>query len=147
MILLRALAFYSQTTGHQPACRASERAAQVFLKGHLFKCLSDGTGITDDFLKLCYPCYWHDDILFGLTVPAEAGHIKDPDVVRTSPCLKPIAYRVAEQMSNGCSPVDWEGTSTKRMSPFVTVDALSVLKQVTSDDHEAPRLLGSKNQR
>jgi hypothetical protein len=56
-------------------------------------------------------------------------------VVRTSTCLKPIAYRVAEQMSNGCSPMDWEGTSTKRMSPFVIVDALSVLKQVTSDDH------------
>ena len=40
-------------------------------------------------------------------------------------------YRVAEQMSNGCSPVDWEGTSTKHMNPFVTVEALSVCKRAT----------------
>jgi len=72
------LAFYSRTNGHQPACRASERAAEVFLKGYLFKCPSDGTVITNDFLKLCSPCYRHDDILFGLIVSAEAGHIKDP---------------------------------------------------------------------
>jgi hypothetical protein len=129
------LAFYSRTTGHQPACRASERAAQVFLKGQLFKCLSNGTGITDDFLKLCYPCYWHDDILFGLTVPAEAGHIKVPQ------CGEDLFLLEAKCLPGGGADeqwllaVDWEGISTKHMSPFVTVDVLSVLKQVTSDDH------------
>ena len=37
----------------------------------------------------------------------------------------------AIKMSNGCSPVDWGGTSTKHMNPFVTVEALSVCKRAT----------------
>src|SRR5438067_897407 len=47
---LRALSLYSRSTGHQEAREASERATEYFLKHHLFKRLSDGAVITDDFL-------------------------------------------------------------------------------------------------
>ena len=140
---LRALSLYSRSTGHQEAREASERATEYFLKHHLFKRLSDGAVITDDFLKLFYPYYWHYNILFGLKVLAEAGHIDDPRChealsILDAKCLpdggypaEKKYYRVAKQMSNGCSPVDWGGTSTKHMNPFVTVKALSVCKQAT----------------
>jgi len=140
---LRALSLYSRSTGNQEAREASERATEYFLKHHLFKRLSNGAVITDDFLKLFYPYYWHYNILFGLKVLAEAGHIDDPRCcealsILDAKCLpdggypaEKKYYRVAKQMSNGCSPVDWGGTSTKHMNPFVTVEALSVCKQAT----------------
>ncbi len=143
LLPLRALSLYSRSTGHQEAREASERAAEYFLQHHLFKHLSDGTVISDDFLKLFYPYYWHYNILFGLKVLAEAGHIDDLRCrealsILDGKCLpdggypaEKKYYRVAERMSNGCSPVDWGGTSTKHMNPFVTVEALSVLKQAT----------------
>jgi hypothetical protein len=37
-------------------------------------------------------------------------------------------YRVTDEHTNGRSMVDWGGTSTKLMNPFVTSDALAVLK-------------------
>jgi len=140
---LRALSLYSRVTGHQEARAASERAAEYFLQHQLFKRLSDGAVISDDFLKLFYPYYWHYNILFGLKVLAEAGHIDDLRCrealsILDGKCLpdggypaEKKYYRVAEQMSNGCSAVDWGGTSTKHMNPFVTVEALSVLKWAT----------------
>jgi hypothetical protein len=99
--------------------------------------------ISGDFLKLFYPYYWHYNILFGLKVLAEAGQIDDPRcrealAILDAKCLpdgdypaEKKYYSVAEQLSNGCSAVDWGGTSTKQMNPFVTVEALSVLKRAT----------------
>ena len=107
----------------------------------LFKRLSDGTIISDDFLKLRYPCYWHYDILSGLKVMVEAGFIRDS---RCRKALELLAskrlpgrgfpaekkhYTATENVGNGRSLVDWGGTSTKRMNPFVTADALYVLKR------------------
>ncbi len=141
LIPLRALALYGQLTGNTRAQRASKRAAEIFLERRLFKRLSDGKIISNDFLKLRYPCYWHYDILFGLKVMAEAGFLKDP---RCSEALEALEskrlpdggfpaewkhYTLASEMGNGRSLVDWGGTSAKRMNPFVTVDALYVLKQ------------------
>ncbi len=40
-------------------------------------------------------------------------------------------YRVTGDVSNGRSLVDWRGTSAKRMNPFVTSDALYVLKEAS----------------
>jgi hypothetical protein len=141
LIPLRGLALYSQLTGHTQAQTASSRAAEVFLNRHLFKRQSDGTMISDDFLRLRYPCYWHYDILFGLKVMAEAGFLKDPRCREALDLLvskrlpdgsfpaEKKHYNVTAKMGNGYSFVDWGGTSMKRMNPFVTTDALYVLKQ------------------
>jgi hypothetical protein len=92
------------------------------------------------FLKLHYPCYWHYDILFGLKVMAEAGLIGDPrcqsalDLLESKrlpdggfPAEENYSRRSSPQIS-GYSPVSWGGISTKRMNPFVTADALYVLR-------------------
>jgi len=141
LIPLRGLALYSQLTGNAQARAASTRAAEFFLKRHLFKRLSDGSVISNDFLRLRYPCYWHYDILFGLKVMAEAGFLKD---ARCREALDLLAsrrlpdggfpaekkyYNVTKETSNGRSLVDWGGTNVKRMNPLVTVDALHVLKR------------------
>jgi hypothetical protein len=141
LIPLRGLALYSQVTGHLQAKSASKRAAEVFLERGLFKRLSNGTVFSDDFFKLRYPCYWHYDILFGLKVMAEAGFIGDTRCREALELLKAKRlpdggfpaekklYGVTEDVRNRRSLVDWGGTSTKRMNPFVTCDALFVLKR------------------
>lgn len=141
LLPLRGLSLYSRLTRDQECHEASERAAEYFLEHHLFKRQSDGTVISADFLKLFYPYYWHYNILFCLKVLAEAGHIGDPRCrealsILEAKCLpdggfpaEKKYYRVAEQMSNGYSAVDWGGRSTKHMNPFVTVEALSVCKR------------------
>ncbi|HEY7127586.1 MAG TPA: hypothetical protein VH540_26905 [Ktedonobacterales bacterium] len=138
---LRGLALYSQVKGSTQAREASRRAAEIFLQRHLFKRLSDGQTISEKFLKLHYPCYWHYDILFGLKVMAEAGFLQDE---RCREALNLLAarrlpdggfpaeqkyYRTTGPIENNRSLVDWGGTSTKQMNPFVTVEALAVLKQ------------------
>ncbi len=139
LIPLRGLALYSQRTGSDEARAATRRAAEVFLARQLFRRLSDGAVISNDFVTLHYPWYWHYDILFGLTVLAEAGLLAD---ARCDDALRLLAakrlpdggfpvegkyYRVAAKPGN--SPVDWGGTSGRRMNPFVTIEALRVLKQ------------------
>jgi hypothetical protein len=141
LIPLRGLALYSQLTGHEQVHSACRRTAEVFLERCLFKRLSDGTVISNDFFKLRYPCYWHYDILFGLKVMAEAGFIGDPR------CREALELLAAKRLAdggfpaekkhysategNGRSLVDWGGTSVKRMNPFVTADALYVLKRAS----------------
>ena len=137
---MRGLAFYARASGDPAAGRSVELAAQVFLKRFLYKRQSDGSVISQDFIKLHYPCYWHYDILFGLKVMAEAGFIEDP---RCQPALDLLEtkrlpgggfpaearyYHLTDRQVSGRSRVDWGGTSKVRWNEFVTVDALSVLK-------------------
>jgi hypothetical protein len=92
-------------------------------------------------LKLHYPCYWHYDILFGLTVLAEGGFVRDE---RYDDALEPLEskrlpnggfpaeekyYRVTGKRKSGRSLVDWGGTSKRRMNQFVTTEALCVLQE------------------
>lgn len=147
LIPLRGLALYSRL-GNAQARAASVRAAEIFLQRHLFKRLSDGGVIASDFLKLRYPCYWHYDILFGLKVLAEAGFLND------ARCRDALDLLVSKQLPDGGFPaekkhyslarearqsyslVDWGSTSMKQMNPFVTIDALYVLKQGFSKHEE-----------
>ena len=78
IIPLRALELYARITGDQNAAEAAKRAAEIFLKRHLFLRQSSGSVITPGFLELHYPLYWHYDILGGLKVMAECGFICDP---------------------------------------------------------------------
>lgn len=140
LIPLRALVLYAKTSGERRVWLAAERAAEVFLKRELFKRQSSGAQMDPHFVKLHYPCYWHYDILFGLKVMAEAGLIGDPRCKAALDRLESkrlpdggfsaeenYARRSSPDIS-GYSPVSWGGISTLRMNPFVTADAMYVLR-------------------
>jgi hypothetical protein len=140
LIPLRALALYSERSGDARAKASAERAAEVFLTRQLFKRRRDGQVINHHFILLHYPLYWHYDILFGLKVLAEAGLIGDPrcnaalDLLESKrlpdggfPAEESYARPTRPQLS-GYSPVSWGGMSRKTMNPFVTSDALYVLR-------------------
>jgi len=138
---LRALNRYAQMTDDAEARSAVKRATEIFLKRHLYKRQSTNETIRPDFVKLHYPLYWHYDILFGLKNIAEAGLIHD------ARCNDALDLLESKQLTNGGFPaegryyrqihptasqyslVDWGGVSKKRVNPWVTIDALYVLKQ------------------
>ena len=60
---------------NQLALKAAKRAAEIFLKRHLFVRQNDGSIIREEFTRLHYPLYWHYDILHALKVMAEPGFI------------------------------------------------------------------------
>ena len=140
LIPLRALALYAKVSGDAKARIAAEHAADVFLIRQLFKRRSDGQVINHRFVLLHYPLYWHYDILFGLKVMAEAGFIDDPRCAAAlalveSKRLPDGSFPAEESYTrtnrpqvSGYSPVKWGRTSKKTMNPFVTADALYVLR-------------------
>lgn len=141
LIPLRGLALHARLTSSHQSQKAAERAAEIFLKRHLFLRQSDGSVIDDEFIKLHYPCYWHYDILFGLKVLAEAGFVRDEccrealDLLESKrlpgggfPAEKAY-YRFSDKPVSGGSLASWGGTSKRRMNEFVTADALYVLKE------------------
>jgi len=140
LIPLRALALYAQVSGEGCARQSVERAAEVFLTRQMYLRRRDGQVIDPHFVRLHYPCYWHYDILFGLKVMAEAGFLGDP---RCLPALELLetkrlpgggfpaeeSYtRLTRPALSGYSLVSWGGTGKRKMNPFITVDALSVLR-------------------
>ncbi len=140
LIPLRALALYARRSGDAKVSQAAERAADVFLSRRLFKRIQDGAVMDRHFVLLCYPPYWHYNILFGLKVMAEAGFISDPRCIEAldlleSKRLPDGGFPADESYSrptnpslSGYTPVRWGGKSTKKMNPFVTADALYVLR-------------------
>lgn len=139
LIPLRGLAWYAILSGDPKAKQAVERAVEVFLRRNLFRKMSDGSVMDDNFVQLHYPCYWHYDILFALKVMAEAGYIDDPRCTEALALLESKQlrdggfpaearyYRVDDKKLSGHSRVDWGGTSKVRMNSFVSLDALAVL--------------------
>ena len=137
---VRALAHYGKVHDHRPALDAAQRGAEIFLKRRLFLRQSDGKLMKREFVQLHYPLYWHYDILHGLKVMAEAGFIGDG---RCKPALQRLMdkqlpdggwpaehkyYRASSKQALGNDAVDWGGTSRKTMNPWVTADALYVLR-------------------
>ena len=141
LIPLRAIGLHAERTGSKKAEDTVRRTAEIFLKRSLYKRQGDGSVISDDFVILHYPCYWHYDILFGLKVMAEVGFIDDKRCNNALELLESKRlpdggfpaerkyYRVTEKRTSGRSLVDWGGTSKKRMNEFITVDALYILKR------------------
>ena len=137
---LRGLALHARLTGSRESRQAAERAAEVFLRRGLFRRLRDGQVMNEDFLKLHTPCYWLYDILYALRVMAEAGFLGDPrcgealdvlDSKRLPDGGFPRERRVcglAQEPRHGATLVDWGAISRRRSNPFVTVDALHVLR-------------------
>ena len=137
---MRGLAAYAAASGDDQAGTAAWRAAEVFLERRLFRRRSDGRVINPEFTKLHYPLYWHYDILGGLKALAELGRSGDPSCADALDILEskrlpdggwPAEARYYKQSSTVAlsnDDVDWGGTSTLRMNPWVTVDALAVLR-------------------
>jgi 2-amino-4-hydroxy-6-hydroxymethyldihydropteridine diphosphokinase len=140
LIPLRALALYARVSGDLRAKAAAERAAEVFLTRKLFLRRRDGQLMDKHFVRLSYPPYWHYNILFGLKVMAEAGFLSDP---RCTPALDLLASkrlpdggfpaeetysRTTRPTLSGYSLLDWSGVSRVKMNPFITADALYVLR-------------------
>jgi hypothetical protein len=137
---LRALAYYGRIQRDKPALQAARKAADIFLKRRMYLRASDQTVIRGEFTELHYPLYWHYDILHGLKIMAESGFIGDE---RCRPALELLArkrlpgggwpaekkyYKASSEFRHGNDYVDWGGTSRKRSNPWVTADALFVLK-------------------
>jgi hypothetical protein len=140
LIPLRALALYARVSGEPRAKAAAERAAEVFLTRKLFLRLRDGQVMDKHFVRLSYPAYWHYHILFSLKVMAQAGFLSDP---RCAPALDLLESkrlpdggfpaeetysRTTRPNLSGYSLVGWGGVSWVKMNPFVTADALYVLR-------------------
>ncbi|MFA5863881.1 MAG: hypothetical protein WC975_04255 [Phycisphaerae bacterium] len=137
---LRGLAIYVKLTGDVRAKRAVKRAAEVFLRRHLYRCQSDGNIMNPQFVRLHYPCYWRYDILFSLKIMTESGLISDPrcraalyllESKRLSDGGWPAEerfYQTSVKAKSGVDLVTWGQVSRKRMNEWVTVDALAVLK-------------------
>ena len=132
---------HAEAAKNAAAARAARRAAEVFLRRHLFRRVSDGRVIHPAFVALHYPLYWHYDFLGGLKAMARVGRIGDPRCREALDLLEarrlPDGGWPAEARHYTVSPktfkanaefVDWGGTSTKRMNEWVTVDALAVLR-------------------
>ena len=141
LIPLRGLSWYIKNTADPKVIQAVDRASKVFLKRHLIKRLRDGQIIDQNFIKLHYPNYWHYDFLFALKVMSEAGFVNDPRCAESldlleNKCLpdggfpaEEKYYRVDDKKLAGHSRVNWGGTSKKYSNPFVSLNALIVLKR------------------
>jgi hypothetical protein len=141
LLPLRGLALYAQSSGDEKSAEAVKRAAEVFLKRHLYKSQSTGEIIHPEFTALHYPLYWHYDILAGLKVMTGAGFINDPrcndalDLLQSKqlpnggwPAEKAY-YKTSDSIALGADYVNWGGTGKHKINPWVTVDALFVLNK------------------
>ncbi|NHJ02985.1 MAG: hypothetical protein EAX86_12690 [Candidatus Heimdallarchaeota archaeon] len=142
LIPLRALNLYFNRTGSVRAKTAVEKGCELFLKRKLYKSLGTGNNISSTWTQLHYPPYWRYDILFALKVLAESKKIKDNrcndalDLLESKELAsggfpaeeKNYSIAPSAKKTTGFSPVDWGGKNIKKMNPWITIDALYVLK-------------------
>jgi hypothetical protein len=72
------LSEYYRVSQEEEFGQAAGRAAEFFLRHHLFRSDRDGRVLNADWLQLHYPLYWHYDILQALRVLASLGKLDDP---------------------------------------------------------------------
>ncbi len=139
LVPLRGLALHARLTADPATGAAVSAAAEFFLRRRLYRRVSDGTPISPSFQQLHFPCYWHYDVLFGLTALAEAGVIGD---LRCDEALGLLQakrlpdggfpaearfYRVTgSPTGSGRSLVDWGPTGRRCSNEWVTTAALAV---------------------
>jgi hypothetical protein len=140
LLPMRGLAAHGAATGSGREVRAAREASEVFLRRRLYRRVSDGRIIRPRFVRLHYPVYYQYDILAGLRGVAEVGRIGDPrcqdalDLLESKrladggwPAEEKFYRFRPHTFAAGAEFVDWGGTSSTRMNPWVTVDALAVL--------------------
>jgi hypothetical protein len=138
---VRGLAAHAARRDDQRAREAAIRAAEVLLERRVVFRRSSGQLTHPEFALLHYPVYWHYDVLAGLKAIAEAGLIADPR------CADALDLLEAKRLPNGGWPaerrywrrasadialyseyVGWGGVAKTRPNPWVTADALYVLR-------------------
>jgi len=141
LLPLRSLALYTHITGDKKAGSAVERAAEVFLQRKLYKRLSDSKVMNTQFIQLRYPNYWRYNILIGLLVMSEAGYLEDPRCEEALDLLESKQlpdggwpaedrfYQTSKPDISGYSRVNWGGVNKRKMNPWISVDALTVLQR------------------
>jgi hypothetical protein len=132
---------YGSTAGAAAARDAARRASEVFLRRRLYRRFSDGKVMNWEFPLLHYPLYYHYDILGGLKTLGTMGLLSDPrcadalDLLESKE-LPAGGWRAdrrlydlpGERPRRGTDRVLW-GDAGPAMNPWVTVDALTVLRQ------------------
>jgi hypothetical protein len=138
---MRGLHWYGRRFRDQAALNAAKQASEIFLSRRLYKRRTNGAIIKKEFVRLHYPLYWHYDILQGLKVLAEMDLLRDPRCADALDLLESkrlpdggwpaesAYYSVSETIKLGADYVNWGGTSQRRMNPWVTADAMAVLRQ------------------
>jgi hypothetical protein len=140
LIPLRALALHAAMCADRESAEAAAAAAELFLRRRLYQRLRDGSVMHPSFVELHYPCYWHYDVLFGLLVMVESGHIGDERCGAALTLVEskrlpdggfPAEHRFyrpsQEPVPSQRSLLDWGGVSRRRMNPWVSARAAVVL--------------------
>ena len=137
---MRGMIAHGKSTGSRKAKKMAKAASEIFLKRHLYRRQTNGNVIQSNFTKLHHPLYWHYDILFALKVLGEGGFARDKRTEQAIDLLVskqlpdggfPAEARFYQKRSpdqRGNANVDWGKTGKKTANPFVSVEALSVLK-------------------
>jgi len=138
LLPMRALWLYGSISGDRKAILAAEMAKEIFLKRELFLRQTDRSVISESFIQLHYPVYWHYDILAGLGAMREMNSLEDPR------CMKAIALLKSKQLPDGGFPaegkyyhsrkgisntslVEWGPVSKRSLNPWVTVRASAII--------------------
>lgn len=139
LIPLRALGLVARIYRDAEASESADRTAEYFLQRHLGRRLRDGGLIVPTYARIAYPIQFYD-VLFALLVMAETGRIADPR------CDEALDLLMSKQLPDGGFPVerknyqtgglrttngsfaDWGACGKRVSNPFVSVDALYVLK-------------------
>jgi hypothetical protein len=144
LIPLRGLAQWCRATGDDRAGRAAQRAADFLLGRRLLWRKRDGVLIEPEWGgpidEIHYPIRFYD-VLSALLVMTEMG------VIRDRRCQDALDVLEQKRLADGSFPVewtnvkradrietrgtfaDWGALHKKKANPFVTVDALYVLKE------------------
>lgn len=144
LIPLRGLALWSHATGDGRARRAAKHAAEFLLKRRLLWRKRDGALIEPEWGgpidRVHYPIRFYD-VLSALLVMAEMG------LVRDRRCQDALDLLERKRLADGTFPVEWTNVTKadriatrgtyadwgilrkKKGNPFVTVDALYVLRE------------------
>ena len=140
LIPLRALIAYNKVKKDEKIQSAIERAAENFLKRHLFKTIHGNEVINPAFTKLHYPHFWHYDFLGCLVVLDEGGYLSDPRCGEALDLLESKQlpdqgfpaeekfWRKSETEISGTSYVEWGSSSINKRNDYVTIEAIKVLK-------------------
>lgn len=144
LLPLRGLAHWYRATGDERAQKTVKRAAEFLLARHLLWRKRDGVLIEPEWGgpvdKIHYPIRFYD-VLSALLVMAEIGLLRDQR------CRDALDLLEGKRLADGTFPVEWtnvkkadrietRGTYAdwgirhkKKGNPFVTVDALYVLRK------------------
>jgi hypothetical protein len=140
LLPMRGLSAYAGVSGDKAAAKGARRAADVLLERRVLFRRSTGRVVHHDWRKLHYPAYWHYELLGALKGLAELG------LVRDKRCSDALDLLDGARLADGGWPaqaryykgvgekrphfelVDWGGVDARRMNPWVTADALAVLR-------------------